>query len=120
MMMVMMIHPQMHRQVMLPHHDQDLLSCTNLFEYGIVVFGSALLFTPFALVRLNSDLYASIRICQLPGKHGPFRTQEAGKRVLGFEAVSAAVFFAFNLSAPELGPNTCENVFSEYNTMQIQ
>jgi hypothetical protein len=39
MMMMMMIHPQqMHHQVMLPHHDQDLLSCTNLFQYGIVVF----------------------------------------------------------------------------------
>jgi hypothetical protein len=39
MMMMMMIHPhQMHHQVMLPHRDQDLLSCTNLFQYGIVAF----------------------------------------------------------------------------------
>jgi hypothetical protein len=37
-MMMMMIHPQMHHQVMFPLHDQDLLSCTNLFQYGIVVF----------------------------------------------------------------------------------
>jgi hypothetical protein len=36
--MMMMIHPQMHHQVMLPHHDQDLLSCTNLFQYGIEFF----------------------------------------------------------------------------------
>jgi hypothetical protein len=33
---------------------------------------------------------------------------------------SSQIFFAFNLSAPELGPNTGENIFSEYNTMQIQ
>jgi hypothetical protein len=31
-MTMMMIHPQMHHQVML----QDLLSCTNLFQYDIV------------------------------------------------------------------------------------
>jgi hypothetical protein len=36
MMMMMMIHHQMLHQVMFPHHDQDLLSCTNLFQYGIV------------------------------------------------------------------------------------
>jgi hypothetical protein len=68
--MMMMIHSQMHHQMMLPHHDQDLLSCTNLFQYGIMVF--------------IPDL------------------------------------FAFNLSVPELGPNTGEKFFSEYNTMQIQ
>jgi hypothetical protein len=54
--------------MLLPHHDQDLLSCTNLFQYGIEIF--------------------------IPD------------------------IFAFNLSAPELGPNTGENVFFEYNAMQ--
>jgi hypothetical protein len=32
---------------------------------------------------------------------------------------SSQIFFAFNISAPALGPNTGKKVFSEYNTMQI-
>jgi hypothetical protein len=100
MMIMMMIHPHMHHQVMLPHYDQDLLSCTNLFQYyGIVVF--------------ILDCFCIQSFCS-----GTWPNTQARKSFLSstpcrYNEIQAYV-------EPELGPNTGKQFFSEYNTMQIQ
>jgi hypothetical protein len=44
--------PDASPKVMLPHHDQDLLSCTNLFQYGIEIFIPDILRSIFLLRNL--------------------------------------------------------------------